>query len=70
MSRIQARIFDFLPGKPFSTDNYLSAQINSVCECNDLTRYNIKPTAVENIVPQYLTNYDYRSFYTKFHSRS
>ena len=31
LSYIQARVFDFLPNKPFSTDNYLSAQTDSIC---------------------------------------
>ena len=66
LSYIQARVFDFLPNKPFSTDNYLSAQTDSICECNDLFRYNIKPTAIEDVVPQYLSGYEYRSFYSKF----
>ena len=62
LSYFQARVFDFLPNKPFSTDNYLSAQTDSICECNDLFRYNIKPTAIEDIVPQYLAGYKYNSF--------
>ena len=66
LSYIQARIFDFLPNKPFSTDNYLSAQTDSICECNDLFKYNIKPTAIEDIVPQYLADYKYHSFYSMF----
>ena len=70
LSYIQARVFDFLPNKPFSTDNYLSAQSDSVCECNDLFRYNIKPTAIEDIVPQYLAGYKYHSFYSMFRKNS
>ena len=66
LSYFQARVFDFLPNKPFSTDNYLSAQTDSICECNDLFRYNIKPTAIEDIVPQYLAGYKYNSFYSMF----
>ena len=66
LSYFQARVFDFLPNKPFSTDNYLSAQTDSICKCNDLFRYNIKPTAIEDIVPQYLAGYKYHSFYSMF----
>ena len=66
LSYFQARVFDFLPNKPFSTDNYLSAQTDSICECNDLFRYDIKPTAIEDIVPQYLAGYKYHSFYSMF----
>jgi uncharacterized protein YbjT (DUF2867 family) len=68
LSRIQATVFDFVPGKPFSTDNYLSAKKDSICDCNDLARYNIKATAIESVVPQYLTKHSYRSLYTKFRS--
>ena len=70
LSRLQATIFDFVPGKPFSTDNYLSAKTDSVCECNDLARYNIQPTAIETIVPQYLNNTSYRSAYMQFRVES
>ncbi|MCZ6802745.1 MAG: complex I NDUFA9 subunit family protein [Proteobacteria bacterium] len=70
LSRIQAAVFDFVPGKPFSTDNYLSAKKDGTCECNDLARYHIQATAIESVVPQYLTNYSYRSHYTEFRSES
>lgn len=30
-SRLQARVFGMLPGKPFTMDNYLSLQVDSVC---------------------------------------
>lgn len=68
LSRIQAAIFDFVPGKPFSTDNYLSAKTDSICACNDLERYDIQATSIESVVPQYLTNTSYRSHYTEFRS--
>ena len=64
MSLIQAKAFDFLPGKPFSTDNYLSAQIDSTCKHNDLKIYDIKPTPLEEIVPSYLVKDNYDSFYS------
>lgn len=70
LSRIQAAVFDFVPGKPFSTDNYLSAKTDSVCECNDLAVYDIKPATIESTVPQYLTNYSYRSRYMQLRSTS
>jgi NADH dehydrogenase len=54
ISRIQAAILDFVPGKPFSTDNYLSAQVDSVCKCSGLNALGIRPSPVEAIVPRYL----------------
>ncbi len=66
LSRIQAAIFDFVPGKPFSTDNYLSAKKDSVCHVHDLARFDIDARSLESIVPQYLTNNYYRSQYMGF----
>ena len=63
-SFMQAKIFDFIPGKPFSTDNYLSAQTDSICKSNDLKLDNINPTPIEDIVPKYINNYNYDSFYS------
>lgn len=64
LSRLQAMIFDFVPGKPFSTDNYLSTRVDNVCANDgDLKRFGIKPTAIEALVPRYLSNRSARSLY-------
>ena len=54
MSRLQGRLMDFVPGKPFSTDNYLSLQIDNTSEENALPRFGIKPRSIESLVPGYL----------------
>jgi hypothetical protein len=54
MARMQARLMDFVPGKPFSTDNYLSLQVDNVSIENCLWRYGIEPRSIENTVPFYL----------------
>ena len=54
LSRLQARVFERLPGKPFSTDNYLSTKVESVCASNGLERLGIAQRSVESIVPGYL----------------
>jgi len=54
LARLQAALFDFVPGKPFSTDNYLSATIDSISDHNDLRTLGINPTPVAAVVPQYL----------------
>lgn len=54
LSRLQGRVFDFVPGKPFSTDNYLSLQTDNVCSEDGLKQLGIQPLAVEAIVPGYL----------------
>ena len=56
LSRLQGRVMDFVPGKPFSSDNYLSLQVDNISDQNGLTRLGIKPRSIESIVPQYLGN--------------
>ncbi|CRI68011.1 NAD-dependent epimerase/dehydratase [Thiocapsa sp. KS1] len=54
LARLQARIFEKLPGKPFSTDNYLSLKIDSLCREDGLDRLGITATDVDAVVPGYL----------------
>ena len=70
LSRIQATIFDFVPGKPFSTDNYLSAKTDSICEGHDLAMFGIETTPIESIVPRHLKRKNFRSNYSIFRSAS
>jgi NADH dehydrogenase len=51
LSRLQARVMDFVPGKPFSTDNYLSLQTDNTSERNDLERLGIEPRSIESVLP-------------------
>jgi len=53
-SRAQAWLMDFVPGKPFSTDNYLSLQVDNVSEKNGLLALGIHPRSVESVLPEYL----------------
>ena len=39
---------DFLPGKPFSTDNYLSLQLDSVCTRNGCAELGTIPRSRES----------------------
>jgi len=52
VAKLQARIMEFVPGKPFSRDNYLSLQTDAVCS-TDCGR---QPTSIQAIVPTYLGN--------------
>ena len=54
LSRLQGQVFERIPGKPFSTDNYLSAKVDSVCSSNGFERLGIVPRSVESVVPGYL----------------
>ncbi len=54
LSWLQANIFEYLPGKPFSRDNYRSLQKDSVCA--KAFPLGITPTPIEAVVPAYLIN--------------
>jgi len=78
VSRLQALVFD-LTGfifalvnieKPFSTDNYLSLKLNSITTDNDLPKLGITPTAVEAVVPQYLSFSSSKSRYYSYRQHS
>ena len=53
-ARLQAAVCDFVPGKPFSSDNYRSLLVDSVCQVNGLARLGIKPQPFDAILPKYL----------------
>lgn len=55
LSRLQGWVMDFVPGKPFSSDNYLSLQIDSTSVENSLWQFGISPRSLPGIVPAYLT---------------
>ena len=54
VSRVQAAVMDFVPGKPFSTDNFLSATLDSVCERDGLAELGLPRTPMRGTVEKYL----------------
>ncbi|MFT4562004.1 MAG: hypothetical protein ACI9BW_001747 [Gammaproteobacteria bacterium] len=69
LSKVQANIFEYFPGKPFSRDNLRSASEDSVCRGeNGLITLGIQPTSVNEIVPTYLGGKFERSRYYNFRS--
>jgi uncharacterized protein YbjT (DUF2867 family) len=53
-ARMQALAMDFVPGRPFSSDNYRSLTVDSVCTENGLARLGIKPQSMLASARQYL----------------
>lgn len=51
LSKLQAMALEFVPGKPFSLDNYNSLKIDSVCAQDCACE-----TSLESIAPSYLEN--------------
>lgn len=67
LSKLQAAVFEFVPGKPFSLDNYRSASRDNICSgSNGLHDFNIRPTPMDAVVPDYLTQRRPRRIYDRF----
>lgn len=54
LGRLQALAFDFVPGKPFSSDNFRSLQTDSVGGIDGLHRLGITPARVVTRLPEIL----------------
>ncbi|MBU6421617.1 MAG: complex I NDUFA9 subunit family protein [Gammaproteobacteria bacterium] len=54
LSWLQAALMEWLPGKPFSLDNYRSLQVDNVCSHNGFAAFGIEPMVLEAVVPTYL----------------
>jgi NADH dehydrogenase len=54
VARVQAALMDYVPGKPFSTDNYLSATLDSVCDRDGLADLGLTRTPLRGTIEQYL----------------
>lgn len=65
LSRLQGVLMEYLPGKPFSRDNYLSSTIDSVCSTPFPAGLGVSPQAIESIVPGYLGRRDPNSRFNR-----
>jgi NADH dehydrogenase len=54
LSWLQAALLEYVPGKPFSLDNFLSLQVDSVCQAGFPAVFGLTPTHLEDVVPRYL----------------
>lgn len=66
MSNMQAFMMELLPIKLMSRDNVRSMEVDSVSSLPFPAAFNITPTAIETIVPQYLSNQTPRGEYDRF----
>ena len=51
---VQARIFDFVPGRPFSSDNFKSLKLDAVGRRDGLAELGISPRRFEVLLPELL----------------
>ena len=52
--RLEAAVFDFVPGRPFSSDNYRSLKVDSVCTEDGFERLRLKPHSMAASARQYV----------------
>lgn len=69
-SWLQARLLEFIPGKPMSRDNFWSLQQEGICHDNFLHELGIPPTAIAAVVPGYIGNRDTRRRYQEFRAQA
>lgn len=53
-ARMQAAVMEWVPGKPFSRDNYRSLQVDSVCPAEFPAVFGLAPAALEDLAPAWL----------------
>ncbi|NBB93738.1 MAG: NAD-dependent epimerase/dehydratase family protein [Gammaproteobacteria bacterium] len=66
LGRLQGAAFDFVPGKPFSSDNYKSLKIDSVCRNDGFAELGIRPWGLAERAPAWLQPVDKQARYQKF----
>lgn len=55
LGRLQGLAFDLVPGKPFSSDNFKSLQIDSVCAQDGFAEFDIRPWGMSQMAPSWLS---------------
>ncbi len=69
-SRLQGWLMDFVPGKPFSSDNYRSLQVDNISTENSLWSFGIRPHSLESIVPGYLGKSNHQKHLSRFRKQA
>ncbi|MGA2399879.1 MAG: complex I NDUFA9 subunit family protein [Steroidobacteraceae bacterium] len=55
---LQGLVMNFVPGRPFSSDNYNSLQVDSVCTDDGFEKLKIKPHSMAAAARQYLGSFE------------
>lgn len=66
LARLQAKVFERLPGQIFTTDNYQSLQVDSICSSDGLAALGILAKSVESVLPRQFGGGDRNTQYSSF----
>lgn len=66
LSWLQAWMMEWLPVKLMTRDNLRSMQVDSICDCPFPEIFDLAPTALEAVAPDYLTGDTPRADYLRF----
>ena len=70
LSKLQALVLEYLPGKLMTRDNLASMQIDNVCDGPFPPVFGITPTALEAVAPTYLAPASIKSPFDDYRARS
>lgn len=66
----QGLVMGMLPGKPFSTDNYRSLKIDSVCKQDGCAALGLQPASMAAVLPGYLSNHSHQHLLDEYRRQS
>lgn len=66
LGRLQGLFFDFVPGKPFSSDNFKSLKLDSLCQNNGFEALDIRPWGMAERATGWLRPIDKQARYQQF----
>jgi NADH dehydrogenase len=61
VARLQALLMDFVPGKPFSSDNYRSLTIDSICRQDGFSQLGMQPHSMLASAREYLGKFEHNA---------
>ncbi len=67
---LQGKVFDLVPGKPFSSDNFKSLKIDSVCAEAGFDRLGVEPWGMAEKAVDWLADDSRQSRYRRFRQRA
>lgn len=70
LGRLQGAVFDLVPGKPFSSDNFKSLMIDSVCSEDGFAELDIQPWGMSQMAPSWLGSDTRQHRYQGFRRRA